>query len=265
MSSENAPTVHIDLDAACTKCGEKGATPSGLCLKCVTDRVVGGIQTSLEGMAPADSAPSMIARVSALAVKIVFPFIAKDDIRYYLMGANIRPIEGGGVMVLATDGHRYVVVRDSEGYAEKELIVAVLKDGLKHATSKHTFDVMSNGRAMIVDETAQPLFIQPNNSIIDGKFPRIENVASTIGYAQGISGGHPTAHLADALEIGEQFGAIQFYSKKDDDKAPLLFVCHGIGVPSIECFGGIMPMERAVTALPTWFPKRGEPTALDQF
>jgi len=28
--------LHIDMDKPCTICGEKGATPSGLCLKCVT-------------------------------------------------------------------------------------------------------------------------------------------------------------------------------------------------------------------------------------
>ncbi|MFD2271790.1 hypothetical protein ACFS07_13160 [Undibacterium arcticum] len=62
----------------------------------------------------------LIARISAVAVKLVFPFVAQQDIRYYLNGINIRPLEDGTVMVVATDGHRYIVVRDPHGFAEKK-------------------------------------------------------------------------------------------------------------------------------------------------
>lgn len=216
-------------------------------------------QPSLEGVDEIDEKPSMIARVSALAIKIVFPFIAKEDIRYYLNGANIRPLEGGGVMIIATDGHRYVVVRDIDGYCERELIVSVVKDGLKHASSaKHTFDILSNGRAMIADEVAQPLFIQPGLSVIDGSFPRLENVASAIGYTEGISGAFNPSYLNDALEIGVQFGSIRFFTKDAD--SPLAFVCDGIA--GIDCFGGIMKYRDSFNAMPTWFPRRGSPTTL---
>lgn len=32
---KDVPTISIDLDKNCTRCEEKGATPSGLCLKCI--------------------------------------------------------------------------------------------------------------------------------------------------------------------------------------------------------------------------------------
>lgn len=32
--------LEIDLDHKCSKCGRSGATPCGLCLKCVTDQIV---------------------------------------------------------------------------------------------------------------------------------------------------------------------------------------------------------------------------------
>jgi hypothetical protein len=213
-------------------------------------------QDSFEGIAHStitvNEPPHMIARVSALAIKTVFPFIAKKDIRYYLNGANIRPLDAGGVMVVATDGHRYVIVRDPEGFAEQEIIVAVNKDGLKHIGSqKHTFDVMSDGRAFILDEVAQQLFVQPGRSVIESDgYPRIENVASAIGYKEGISGAVDPAYLADALEIGEQFGSIRFFSRDSD--SPLCFVCGGIA--DMECFGGIAKMRDSFDALPRWFP-----------
>lgn len=200
-----------------------------------------------------NEAPHMIARVSALAVKRVFPFIAKDDIRYYLNGANIRPLEDDkGVMIVATDGHRYVVIRDPEGFAEKEIIVAVQKDGLKHAGNpKHTFDVMSDGKAMILDEVATQLFVQPGRSLLDGDYPRIENVASAIGYKEGISGAMNPQYIADALEIGEQFGSIRFFTRDQD--SPVCFVCGGIG--ELECFGGVMKLRDSFESLPAWFPQ----------
>jgi hypothetical protein len=214
-------------------------------------------QSSLDGIPDAAQEPShMIARISAVAVKLVFPFVAQQDIRYYLNGINIRPLEDGSAMVVATDGHRYIVVRDPHGYVEKELIVNISKDALKHATNaKHTLDVMSNGAAMISGDVAQPLFIQPGNSLIEGTFPRIERVASTIGYKEGISGAVNPRYLADALAIGKSFGsAIRFFTRDND--SPLTFVLGGLG--DLECFGGIMKMGDSFEALPTWFPKPGE-------
>jgi hypothetical protein len=198
--------------------------------------------------------------VNALAMKIVFPFIAKDDIRMYLCGANIRPLDVGGVMIMATDGHRYVIVRDPNGMTEYEINVAVQKDGLKHANSKHTFDVLSNGHAMILDDVAAQLFVQPGRSLIEGAFPRIENVASVSGYKEGLSGAVNPTYLADALEISSQFGSIRFFTRDQD--SPLMFVYGGLD--GLECFGGIAKMRDAFDSLPLWFPRRVEPTTLEE-
>jgi hypothetical protein len=195
--------------------------------------------------------PHMIARVNSMAIKIAAPFMAKNDIRYYLNGINIRSLEDGTVMLVATDGHRYVVVRDQEGYCENEIIAVVSKDGLKHAGAGNTFDVMSNGDAKWLDKVAAPLFLQVGNSLIDGKFPRIENVASTLGYTEGISGAVQPQDLQDALKIGEYFKTIRFFTK-DADSA-LLFVAGGIA--DLEIFGGIMKIRDSFDSLPTWFPK----------
>lgn len=196
--------------------------------------------------------PRMIARINAMVLKIMFPFMAQEDIRYYLNGINIRPlILDEGVMIVATDGHRYVVVRDQHGYAEEEMIVTVKKDALKSCNAKSTFDVMSNGSAMVNDETGQEQFIQPGNSLIEGTFPRIENIASAIGYKEGISGAINPAYLKDALAIGQHFGSIRFFTRDQD--SPLTFVVGGMG--DLEVFGGIMKMRDSFEQLPRWFPR----------
>ncbi len=219
-------------------------------------------QATLDGVPDAEQeAQHLIARVSAVAAKMVFPFAATQDIRFYLNGINIRPLEDGTVMIVATNGHRYIVVRDPHGYAEREVIVSISKDALKHAgNAKHTLDVMSNGAAMFSGEQAQPLFIQPGNSLIDAVFPRIERVASTIGYKEGIAGAVNPAYLADALSIAKSFGnSIRFFTRDND--SPLNFVLGGLG--DLECFGGIMKMRDSFDALPGWFPMPGAVITLD--
>ena len=218
-------------------------------------------QNSLAGMGDDDQGPGhMIARVSAVAVKLVFPFAGQNDIRFYLNGINIRPLDDGTVMVVASDGHRIIVVRDPNGYAERDVIVRIDKDALKHASNaKHTLDVMSNGLAMFSGEVAQPLFIQPGNSLIEGDFPRIERVASTVGYKEGISGAVNPSYLADALTISKSFGnSIRFFTRDAD--SPLNFVLGGLG--DLECFGGIMKLRESFDALPAWFPTPGEVNTL---
>lgn len=208
-------------------------------------------QLVIEGMPESAEAPHMIARVNAMTIKVAFPFMAQNDIRYYLNGINIRPLDDGTTMLVATDGHRYIVIRDQHGYAEKEIIVSIKKDALKSCNAKSTLDVMSNGSAMINDEMGQPQFIQPGNSLVEGNFPRIENVARAIGYNEGISGAINPAYLSDALKIGQYFGSIRFFTRDAD--SPLMFVVGGLG--DLEVFGGIMKMRDSFEQLPTWFPK----------
>jgi len=218
-------------------------------------------QALLDSVAPAAIEPAhLIARVSAIAVKLVYPFIARNDVRHYLNGINIRPLEDGSTMVVACSGHRYIVVRDPSGFADSEIIVSISKDALKHATSaKHTLDVMSNGSAMFSDQVAQPLFIQPGNSLIVAEFPRIERVATLAGYKEGIVGAINPKFLYDALEIGKTFGdSIRFFTR--DAESPLTFVLGGLG--DLECFGGIMKLRDSMATLPDWLPLPGEVNSL---
>lgn len=210
----------------------------------------------------AANAPHLVARVSAIAVKLVYPFIARNDVRHYLNGVNIRPLEDGSTMVVASTGHRYIVVRDPGGFAEREIIVSISKDALKHATSaRHTLDVMSNGSAMFSDQVAQPLFIQPGNSVIEAEYPRIERFATLAGYREGIVGAVNPKYLYDALEIGKTFGdSIRFFTRDAD--SPLTFVLGGLG--DLECFGGIMKLRDSIATLPDWLPPPGAVNSLSE-
>ncbi|GGD00099.1 hypothetical protein [Undibacterium terreum] len=212
-------------------------------------------QSAAQQATEASTDSHLIARINAVAVKLVFPFIAKEDIRYYLNGINIRPLPEGGVMIVATDGHRAIVVRDPNGFAEEEIIVAISKDALKHAGSaKNTLDVMSDGQSMFSGKVAEPLFIQPGNALVDGIFPRIESVMNMKGYTEGIQGSLNPRYLYDALVISKSFGdSIRFFTTKSESDA-LNFTLSGIG--DLECFGAIMKKRDLNTGLPAWFPKK---------
>lgn len=199
--------------------------------------------------------PHMVARINAIAAKIVFPFIAQKDVRIYLCGLNIRPLQpDGGVMITASDGARLIVVRDPDGWVDRELIVAVSKDGLKHALADGEFVVMSNGSAWFQDDIAQPLFIQPGNSVIDGQYPRFEGVLHLrAGYLEGIYGTVNADYLRDALAVdtGGSVPTIRFWTGLDES-SPLLFKVDQVS--GLEAVGAIMKMREERSDLPTWIP-----------
>ena len=61
-----------------------------------------------------------LARVSAKAFAAASFFQAVKDVRYYLNGVHIVPLESGGVHVVATDGHRFIVITDPNGECSVE-------------------------------------------------------------------------------------------------------------------------------------------------
>lgn len=201
-------------------------------------------------------AQRLIFRVNSVAIKAAFPFIAKDDVRFYLCGVNIRPLDDGSVMVVATDGHRFIIVRDPNGYAEKEVVAHVSNDAIKHADVKVTFDVMNNGSVVWNDVATMPVFVQPGTSVIDGTFPRIEGVVDCAGYREGIHGAVNLNYLVDVLKIkmGGKAPALRFFTRDED--SPLLFMISGIG--DVEVVGGIMKIRESLGWLPDWLPKHGE-------
>lgn len=48
-----------------------------------------------------------------------------DVTRYYLAGAYIEPIKGGGAWIVATNGHAMLIQRDTEAIAPKKAIIKI--------------------------------------------------------------------------------------------------------------------------------------------
>ena len=196
----------------------------------------------------------MVVQINALVPKIVWPFMAKNDVRLYMNGLNLRPLGDDGAMIVASDGRRVVVVRDPDGFVGRELTVSFHKDGLKHCTDRHQFVVMSDGTSWIQDEAGAPLFIQPGNVRIDGDYPRVEHVLRFDGYREGIFGDVNPVYLREAVQIqsGSESQAIRFWSRPDNE-SPLLFTIDQVN--GIETCGAIAKMRQTAGALPSWIPE----------
>ena len=53
---------------------------------------------------------------------------ARGDVRYYLEGIYIEPIKGGGVFMVATNGHIMIVVKDEQAHASRSFILRTRKE-----------------------------------------------------------------------------------------------------------------------------------------
>ena len=47
----------------------------------------------------------------------------KNDVRFYLRGVCIKPIDTDGVAIIGTDWHRFVFYFDPERFVEDEIII----------------------------------------------------------------------------------------------------------------------------------------------
>lgn len=54
-------------------------------------------------------------RVRAKHFAAAYVFASTEETRYYLNGVLVEPHPDGGVLLVATDGHRMVAIKDDEG------------------------------------------------------------------------------------------------------------------------------------------------------
>ena len=64
-------------------------------------------------------------RVGAPFLAAAALFVSRDVARYYLTGVYIEPAKDGGALLVATDGHRLIALRDPEGVCDKPFICAM--------------------------------------------------------------------------------------------------------------------------------------------
>jgi hypothetical protein len=83
--------------------------------------------------------------------------MAKNDVRHYLKGFNIKPHPKGGVILSATNGHALVTIHDELGFSDAEYTMPLTKRFVSAAKMKGSLlsgSVLCDGSQMLITQHA---------------------------------------------------------------------------------------------------------------
>lgn len=209
---------------------------------------------------------NQIIRVDANLFRITYGFTSSDNTRYYLNGVYVEPHPCGGVNLVATDGHRMMVVYDRTGAADSPVIVQLSKEalrackpkGTKYARDCRVLTVAPDGLATVYSSAdgAEIIVATSKDSLVDGSYPDWRRVLPT-GYGQHTGWFNPRL-VADFAKAGEDLGAHfdkarHFKMAGGDDGGPCLI--RFVSIP--EAVGVLMPVRgEDISGLPEFINAR---------
>lgn len=221
-------------------------------------------------------------RVNANLFRIAMTCASTEETRYYLNGVHVEPHAVKGVVLVAVDGHRMVIIHDEEGECTASAILRLSKDALKAckpAKRDHkrevVFDVDRTGRADVVlyhsrehmGDGEYERVALTEKAAIDGTFPDWRRVLPS-----GDPCGQPEATAFNGKYLGDfgKMGAdLRDAFDVDVDVIPgagaMCVSSHDAGSPAIvrwwgveQAFGILMPMSGAGTGFPAWLNAQPE-------
>ena len=125
----------------------------------------------------------VVAKFDADLYHIAYAFTGREETRFYLSGVLIEPHPEQGVLLVATDGHRLIVIHDEDGFAKEKIIVRMDKSPLSLCKKRSTevvnreVEVFADGMAFVLREYKH-IGVQ-DDAIIDGTFPNWRGVLPT--------------------------------------------------------------------------------------
>lgn len=188
--------------------------------------------------------------VSADLFRRALSCVSTEETRYYLTGVFVEPCASGGALLVATDGHKLVAIRDPSGEVSGSAIVSPDKASAAALKAKG-FDrrLVVSGDALqlsvveiITDRAPRTAHLQAEPCIIDGSFPDWRRVVpETVTPAAG--------HTVDVTHLGVVARALQtpgllrssadhYFVRMYSESAVEPIVVYG-GLP--DAFGVVMP------------------------
>ena len=203
--------------------------------------------------------------VSARAIAALLPFVSKEPNRYYLHGIQAEPAPGGGVLLIATDGHTIGVVHDAFAYADAEHILSIPSALAKATKARYglcgTLHFLGNVVHVVSEEfptTQNPAIISPHHIYsghapdIDGAFP---NWRAIFHFSeQRTHDGAPTSfnaalvqrfHTAGQALLGRTIAEMSIYAPEDG--GPALVRLPSGPDTGLAFVGLVMPMRSSMT------------------
>lgn len=204
-----------------------------------------------------------------------------DDVRPNIEGVQIEPCPGGGVLVVAANGHAIIVLRDVEWYADGPVLITpsnrMLAACVERLSDTGTRRMVVNGKAGAVvvsdaapsneerrgeilgsvEKGARVRLRQDVDFVSDAVFPGWRNAvppASAIDYAARVPHHSPLvlAPLSEALTRDDGTANAATFASKDRNGP--VFVIPWLS--NIDGFGVIMPLyvpDHLRQPLPTWW------------
>ena len=166
---------------------------------------------------------------------------AKEETRYYLNGVFVTPMDSGGVLMVATNGHILLKARDKNGFANRSAIL----------TTAWTAVQLRKKGSLFASDCSEIDGTFPDHDRITPKMPdgdwRSENPPVQSGAKWNMNYLDLFRKAAKCVDPGAD--GIEIHQMVTDDPAIVTFE----GCPDM--FGIMMPMRgatRTANALPDW-------------
>ncbi|MFC0633258.1 hypothetical protein [Brevundimonas balnearis] len=198
---------------------------------------------------------SEIIRIRARLFDAAATCASTDDFRPSLRGVYVQPHPEGGAVMLATDGYRFVVVRDETGVcAEPRIILAdkALRRALRSVKGDQALTVTAEGHVLVADQPELTGLTSAGDWISWQRAftPLLDLIKTKAPAAHATFNPH---YLGSFGKVAERlnptaYQGIRVIALSDSDPALVLFPY----IPDV--FGVLMPMRGGnEQAFPAWF------------
>lgn len=199
--------------------------------------------------------PRILCSLSAATVLRVLGFAAKNDIRYYLNGFNVRA--AANPVVCASDGHVAYSEEDADGMAEIDLLLSITTRSTSILKRGHK--VIVEGTSLrasltVVDSNQTVIYVEPGNAIVQGRFPDIRAALGDFEkWEEGLAGAFQVPLLKRILTMQ---GAVRFYHEEGSvtGRSAAYFTFRGFG--GEKGCGAVMPysaLESVKSSIPALY------------
>lgn len=168
-------------------------------------------------------------KFQARYLPMLWPFMGKKDIRYYLNGVYIEPAEKG-VYLAATDGHKLAVIYDESGECDEARVFSVRRDALRFCKGRAPYEPFINidpsPQRLIVSDQIEERYLQPGKCFIGGQYPDFRRVLPEF---TKLRPGSPAAfnstylaEVAGAMPKHKGFSAMKLWSEGEENSPTII-------------------------------------------
>lgn len=182
--------------------------------------------------------------VNAKLFRVASMFAGKNQVRTYLNGVRIEKAKEG-VILVATDGHRMIVINDREGKIEGEPLTLKVTKHFIDATKKTKDErkerkilATSDGAVSVLDGEDDKVIVQYNDFVTDNTLP-VWRKAFNWDIKEQSPAGYNYRYLNDFGKAGNELTGWGNISIKGTEDGPAIIGFYGCDY----AFGVLMPVK----------------------